>query len=89
MFRDIVDCRGRLRSVEKAGTAANDLNLADALRERRVIQCRKPDPVSHDGNPILQYQDKFRFLWVPETAITDVKLAGRLLLSDEETRGLC
>ena len=85
-FAHIVNCWGRLRAVEKTVAATDYLNLADTLRQRRVIEGWKADPVCREWDSILQDRYEFRLLGITETAIAEIELPRCLLLADQKPR---
>src|SRR3954453_18142886 len=84
--RDVIDRWGRLGSVEQARATTDYLDLADGLRQRKIIERRKPDPIGHERNAVLQNQGVFGLLWIAEASVTNVEFARRLLLGDQHTR---
>jgi hypothetical protein len=88
MFRHKVHCWRWLRPVEQAATAADELNLTDALRQRQIIKSRETDPVTHERKTIPKHQGKLGFLWITQAPIAEIELTWRMLLRDQETRRL-
>src|SRR3954470_17933221 len=84
--RDVIDRRRGLGSVEQAGATTDHLDLADGLWQRKIIERRKPDPIGHERNAVLQNQGVLGLLRIAEASVTNVEFARRLLLGDQHTR---
>ena len=88
MFRHKVYCWRWLRPVKQAAAAADELNLAYALRQRQIIQSRETDPVTHKGKAVPKHEGKLGFLRITQAPIAEIELARRMLVRNQETRRL-
>ena len=84
MFGHEIHRRRGLGSVEQAVAAADELNLADALRHRLIIESRKTNPLGHQRQAVLENKGVFGFLRITKTAIAVIELSGILLLRNEK-----
>ena len=84
-----VQHRRGFRSVQQAGTAADQLDFRQALRQRHRVQGREADPVGFERDAVLQHQHVFRFLRIAEAAVAQVELGRRRLLRDHHARRAC
>src|SRR5262249_50813575 len=77
-----VNRRRGLGSVEKAASTPDFLDLAYTLRDGQIVERRKADPVTRQGQTIHERRDKFGLLRITKTAIAEIELAGCVLFCD-------
>ena len=88
MFRHKIYYRCRLRPIKQTVTAADELNLAYALRQRKIVKSRKTNPITHERQAVPKHQSKLGFLWITQPPIAEIELPRRVLLRNQETRCL-
>src|SRR4051812_23512927 len=87
MFRDEIDRRRRLGSVEETAATADKLDLGDTLRDGLVVKRGETDPLTHQWQTILKEEGVLGFLRIAETAIAVIELSGILLFGNDQARG--
>jgi len=81
--------RGRwLGSVKQTVPAADELNFAYGLRQREIVKSGETDPVTCERQAVPKYRGELGFLRITQAPITEIELAWRMLLRDQETRRL-
>ena len=64
------------------------MDLTYALRKRLIVERGKTNPLTHEGQAILEEEGVFGFLRIPQAAITVIELARVLLFRNQQSRRL-
>ena len=88
MFRHKVHCWRRLRPVKQTVAAADELNLAYALRQRQIVKSRETDPITHKWQAVPKHEGELGFLRIAQASIVEIELPGRVLVRNQKPRRL-
>src|SRR5258707_6408005 len=86
MFCHKVHCWRWLGSIQQAATAADELNLAYAWRQRQIVEDRETDPVTHEWEAIPRHEGELGFLRIAQASIVEIELPGRVLIGNLKAR---